>query len=98
MNRNYTELPNGYMETIQRGIAAVKTSAEDISRSRDTTGAAFAPKGRAATADAIGQAGAGLSTSAGLDHGEALRYILFDFAGNTAPRYVFGQLLPLPGC
>ena len=83
MNRNYNEQPNGYLETIQKGLDGVRgfrgglslgigTRAEQIGRL----------KTELKTADAIViGAGAGLSTSAGFVYsGERFRYWFSDFA------------------
>ncbi|MBQ6217610.1 MAG: hypothetical protein IJK53_09540 [Erysipelotrichaceae bacterium] len=36
MNRNYAEMPNGYLETIQRGISGVRRFENGISRGTGT--------------------------------------------------------------
>jgi NAD-dependent SIR2 family protein deacetylase len=100
MNRNYTELPNGYMETIQRGIAAVRNFGRGISRGIGTRQEQLLRlKEELATADAIVVgAGAGLSTSAGLDHGgERFDTYFFDFAGEYGIRDMYsGSFYPFP--
>ena len=36
MKQNYSELPNGYLETIQNGIAGVRTFRSGLSRGTGT--------------------------------------------------------------
>ena len=64
---NYSELPNGYLETIQAGIEGVRNFRPGISRGVDTRQENLARlKQEIQTADAIViGAGAGLSTAAG---------------------------------
>ena len=83
MNRNDTDLPNGYLETIQRGVYGVRqfrggysqgsgTRRENIQRLKEEIAAA--------DAIVIG-VGAGLSTAAGLTYsGERFNRYFFDFA------------------
>ena len=67
MKQNYSELPNGYLETIQNGIAGVRTFRSGITRGTGTRQENLERlKEEIGTADAIViGAGAGLSTAAG---------------------------------
>ena len=67
MKQNYSELPNGYLETIQNGIAGVRTIRSGITRGTGTRQENLERlKEEIRTADAIViGAGAGLSTAAG---------------------------------
>ena len=70
MKRNYSEMPNGYLETIQKGIAGVRTFGSGISRGTGTRAENLKQlKKEIETADAIViGAGAGLSTAAGFTY------------------------------
>ena len=82
MNRNYTELPNGYLETIQRGINGVRRFQGGLtsgSLSREEAIARLKTEIETADAIVIG-AGAGLSTSAGFIYtGERFEKWFSDF-------------------
>ena len=82
MNRNYAEMPNGYLETIQRGIAGVRRFENGISRgtgSREERIERLRNEIETADAIVIG-AGAGLSTAAGMTYnGERFRKYFYDF-------------------
>lgn len=67
MKQNYSELPNGYLETIQNGITGVRTFRSGLSRgtgTRQENLERLKEEIRSACAIVIG-AGAGLSTAAG---------------------------------
>ncbi|MBQ7702823.1 MAG: hypothetical protein IJT40_00450 [Firmicutes bacterium] len=100
MKRIFTDMPNGYLETIQRGIAGVRgfrrgfsagtgTREENISRLREEI----------ETADAIViGAGAGMSTAAGFIYsGERFDQYFFDFAERFGIRDMYsGGFYPFP--
>ena len=71
MKQNYNELPNGYLESINRGIQAVRNFRGGMSRGKFSRAEAIAKlKNEIESADAIViGAGAGLSTAAGLHGG-----------------------------
>ena len=100
MNRNYTDLPNGYLETIQKGIAGVRRFGSGISRGTGTHQENLDRlKQEIETADAIViGAGAGLSTSAGLTYsGERFERYFFDFAQKFGIRDMYsGGFYPFP--
>ena len=82
MKQNYSELPNGYLETIQNGIAGVRTFRSGITRGTGTRQENLERlKEEIGTADAIViGAGAGLSTAAGFIYtGERFEKWFFDF-------------------
>ena len=88
MKRNWNEQANGYLETISRGIQAVRRFRGGMT------------EGTLSRKDAIGRlkkeigAGAGLSTAAGLKVHEVFR----GFRGKVRdPGYVFRRLLSLSG-
>lgn len=82
-NRNDIDMPNGYLETIQRGIDCVRTVQSGISQgigTRDEQIARLKTELKSADAVVIG-AGAGLSTSAGFVYsGERFLRYFPDFA------------------
>ena len=83
MKQNYFEMPNGYLETIQKGIAGVRRFSSGISRGTGTRqGNLDRLKNEIETADAIViGVGAGLSTAAGFTYsGERFEKYFFDFA------------------
>ncbi|MBR0392127.1 MAG: hypothetical protein IJK38_07390, partial [Oscillospiraceae bacterium] len=70
MKQNYFEMPNGYLETIQKGIAGVRRFSSGISRGTGTRqGNLDRLRNEIEAADAIViGAGAGLSTAAGFTY------------------------------
>ena len=83
MNRNYIERPNGYLETIQKGINGVRRFRSGIIKGECVKDDAIRRlKRETETADTIViGAGAGLSTAAGLTYsGERFQKYFFDFA------------------
>ena len=68
MNQNYNEMPNGYLESINKGIQTVRTFSGHMSRGKGTQEERIQRlTEELSNADAIViGAGAGLSTSAGL--------------------------------
>jgi NAD-dependent SIR2 family protein deacetylase len=100
MKNFYDDMPNGYQESIQKGLGAVRmisgqighgtgTRAEQLSRLKDEI----------ANADAIViGAGAGLSTSAGLTYnGKRFNRYFFDFAQAYGIRDMYsGGFYPFP--
>ena len=83
MSRNYNERPNGYLETIQKGLDGMRNFRDGLSRGIGTrTEQIERLKRELKSADAIViGAGAGLSTSAGYVYsGERFRYWFSDFA------------------
>ena len=100
MNRNYTELPNGYLETIQKGIAGVRRFSSGISRGTGTRAENLKRlKNEIEAADAIViGAGAGLSTAAGFTYsGERFEKYFFDFAAKFGIRDMYsGGFYPFP--
>lgn len=82
MNRNYAEMPNGYLETIQRGISGVRRFENGISRGTGTREKRIERlRNEIETADVIViGAGVGLSTAAGMTYdGERFRKYFYDF-------------------
>ena len=100
MNRNYTELPNGYLETIQKGIAGVRRFSSGVSHGTGTRRENLDRlKKEIETADAIViGAGAGLSTAAGFTYsGERFEKYFFDFAARFGIRDMYsGGFYPFP--
>ena len=100
MNRNYTEMPNGYLETIQKGIAGVRRFSSGISRGTGTRQENLDRlKNEIETADAIViGAGAGLSTAAGFTYsGERFEKYFFDFAARFGIQDMYsGGFYPFP--
>ena len=83
MNQNYNEMPNGYLESIHKGIQTARTLSGRMSRGKGTKSEQLARLTEALhTADAIViGAGAGLSTSAGMTYsGERFDKYFGDFA------------------
>ena len=82
MNRSYIEQADGYRESIQQGIAAVRSLGNSISHGSGTRQEAVEGLAReieAADALVVG-AGAGLSTAAGYTYsGERFKKYFFDF-------------------
>ena len=83
MKNLYDEMPNGYQESIQKGLSAVRYFSRNMSFgtvSREKQIDRLKQEIEAADAIVIG-AGAGLSTSAGLTYsGERFERYFFDFA------------------
>ena len=83
MSRNCDKRPNGYLETIQKGLDGVRSFRDGLSLGIGTRAEQIDRlKTELKTADAIViGAGAGLSTSAGFVYsGERFRYWFSDFA------------------
>ncbi len=100
MQQNSSELPNGYLETIERGIAAVRTFRGGITGGTGTRQENLARlKAALENADAIViGAGAGLSTSAGFVYSvERLEKWFPDFIKAYGIRDMyFGGFYPYP--
>ena len=100
MNMNYTEMPNGYLETIQKGVAGVRRFSSGISRGTGTRQENLDRlKKEIETADAIViGAGAGLSTAAGFTYsGERFEKYFFDFAARFGIQDMYsGGFYPFP--
>ena len=100
MNRNYFKQPDGYRETIERGIAGVRTFRGGLSEGTLPREEALARlKTEIETADAIViGAGAGLSTSAGFIYsGERFHSYFSDFAVRFGIRDMYsGGFYPYP--
>ena len=82
MKNSYPDLPNGYLETIEKGLDTVRTFRDGLCRGSGTREENLARlKAELETADAVViGAGAGLSTSAGLTYsGERFERYFFDF-------------------
>lgn len=100
MKQNYSEFPNGYLESINKGINAVRNFRGGMTEgklSRDE--AIIRLKKEIATADAIViGAGAGLSTAAGFTYsGERFQKYFGDFAGRFGIRDMYsGGFYPFP--
>ena len=99
--KNYYNEPNGYLESIQKGLAAVRRFDDmRLSRgvgSREEQLARL--KNELGTADAVVVgAGAGLSTSAGLTYsGERFERYFFDFAKKFGIKDIYsGGFYPFP--
>ena len=100
MNQNYNEMPNGYLESINKGIQTVRTFSGHMSRGQGTKEEQLqrlAEELRSADAIVIG-AGAGLSTSAGLTYsGERFDKYFGDFASKYSIRDMYaGGFYPYP--
>ena len=100
MKQNYYELPNGYLESISRGIRAVRSFRGGMSRGKlPREEAAARLKAEIETADAIViGAGAGLSTAAGFIYsGERFEKYFRDFAEKYGIRDMYsGGFYPFP--
>ena len=96
----YREMPNGYEESIRRGMSAVRYFSRNISYGKGTREEQIARlKKEIETADAIViGAGSGLSTSAGLTYsGERFDKYFFDFAKRFGIRDIYsGGFYPFP--
>ncbi len=100
MKQNYSELPNGYLESINRGIRAVQSFRGGMSRgnlSREEAIAKLKNEIEIADAVVIG-AGAGLSTSAGFIYtGERFEKWFPDFIKEYGIRDMYsGGFYPYP--
>ena len=99
MRNSYTE-PNGYLETIQKAYAAIRSFDLHLSRGGGTYEERIDRlKNEIETADAIlVGAGAGLSTSAGLTYsGERFERYFFDFAKEYNIKDIYsGGFYPFP--
>ena len=100
MKQNYSEMPNGYLETIQNGIAGVRTFRSGLSHGTGTRQENLDRlKKEIETADAIViGAGAGLSTAAGFTYsGERFDRYFFDFKERFGIRDMYsGGFYPFP--
>ena len=100
MNQNYNEMPNGYLESIKKGIQTVRTFSGHMSRGKgaqEEQRERLIEEIRSADAVVIG-AGAGLSTSAGLTYsGERFDKYFGDFAAKYSIRDMYeGGFYPFP--
>ena len=100
MNSFYNNRPNGYLETIQKGLSAVQSFRSGISYgngSRDEQITRLKQEIASADAIVIG-AGAGLSTAAGLTYsGERFEKYFGDFAARFGIRDIYsGGFYPFP--
>ena len=100
MKQNFFEMPNGYLETIQKGIDGVRRFSSGISRGTGTRQENLDRlKKEIETADAIViGAGAGLSTAAGFTYsGERFEKYFGDFAQKYGIRDMYeGGFYPYP--
>lgn len=100
MIKNYRKLPNGYEESIQKGLHAVRNISRQVSYGSGTEEERIARlKNEMETADAmIIGAGAGLSTAAGFTYsGERFERYFFDFAEKYGIRDMYsGGFYPFP--
>lgn len=96
----YREMPNGYEESIRKGMSAVRYFSRNMSYGKGTRQEQLARlKKEIETTDAIViGAGAGLSTSAGLTYsGERFDKYFFDFAKRFGIRDMYsGGFYPFP--
>lgn len=100
MNSFYNNRPNGYLETIQKGLSAVRSFRSGVSYgngSRDEQIARLKTEIASADAIVIG-AGAGLSTAAGLTYsGERFEKYFGDFAARFGISDIYsGGFYPFP--
>ena len=100
MKNLYNEMPNGYQESIQKGLNAVRYFSRHMSFGTGTDEERINRlKQEIESADAIViGAGAGLSTSAGLTYsGERFKRYFFDFAKRYGIRDIYsGGFYPFP--
>ena len=100
MKSLYSELPNGYQESIQKGLGAVRYFSRNMSLGTGTDEERIGRlKDEIENADAIViGAGAGLSTAAGLTYsGERFERYFFDFAKRYGIRDIYsGGFYPFP--
>ena len=96
----YREMPNGYEESIRKGMSAVRYFSRNVSYGKGTREEQLAKlKKEIETSDAIViGAGAGLSTSAGFTYsGERFDKYFFDFAKRFGIRDMYsGGFYPFP--
>ena len=100
MNSFYDNMPNGYQETIKKGISAVRNLRSGVSYgsgSRDERTERLKKEIESADAIVLG-AGAGLSTAAGLTYsGERFEKYFGDFAARYGIRDMYsGGFYPFP--
>ena len=100
MRNLYDEMPNGYQESIQKGLSTVRYFSRNMSfgtGSKEERISGLKKEIEAADAIVIG-AGAGLSTSAGLTYsGERFERYFFDFARKYGIRDMYsGGFYPFP--
>lgn len=100
MRNNYSDLPNGYQESIQKGMRAVRYFSRNMSvgiGTREEQMKRLAKELQTADAIVIG-AGAGLSTSAGLTYsGERFDRYFFDFVKKFGIQDIYsGGFYPFP--
>jgi NAD-dependent SIR2 family protein deacetylase len=100
MKNCYADRQNGYLDSIQKGLSAVREYDLHISRGIGSRDAQIARlKNELETADAVAVgAGAGLSTAAGLTYsGERFERYFFDFAEKYRIRDMYsGGFYPFP--
>ena len=100
MRNNYSELPNGYLASISKGLDAVRHFRGGMTKGSLSLGEAVARlKTEIHTADAVVVgAGAGLSTAAGLTYsGERFEKYFGDFARKFGIRDIYsGGFYPFP--
>ena len=100
MKNLYSELPNGYQESIQKGLCAMRYFSRNMSFGAGTEEERIVRlKKEIESADAIViGAGAGLSTAAGLTYsGERFERCFFDFADKYGIRDIYsGGFYPFP--
>ncbi len=100
MKNSYADLPNGYQESIQKGLSAVRYFSRNMSFGKGAKEEQIAKlKEEIQTADAVViGAGAGLSTSAGLTYsGERFNRYFYDFAERFGIRDIYsGGFYPFP--
>ena len=100
MKNNYSEMPNGYLESIKKGLSAMRYFSRNMSFGKGTKEERIAKlKEEIQTADAVViGAGAGLSTSAGLTYsGERFNRYFYDFAERFGIRDIYsGGFYPFP--
>ena len=100
MKNLYDDMPNGYQETIEKGINAVRYFSRNMSYGKESKEEQIKKLGqemKEADAIVIG-AGAGLSTSAGFTYGgERFEKYFFDFAKKFGIRDMYsGGFHPFP--
>ena len=99
MKNLYNEIPNGYQESIQKGLSAVRHFSRHMSFGNGAEERISRLKNELKAADAVViGAGAGLSTAAGLTYsGERFEKYFFDFAKRFGIRDMYsGGFYPFP--